>query len=104
MDKRLETKIATLAKRQSQTCKVFECKIDSSSLSILTTKPLNNLFNEAKWFYNYCLGHDDINDSDTTSKIIPVKVKDVFENRKLEVLSGQMKQLAKSLKQNKSWI
>ena len=95
-DIRLAKRLATLAKRNAQTCKVFEVKIDTSSLSKKSRKHLNDLFVEAKWFYNYCLGLPNVNDSNTTAKQVPVKVKDVFEDRKLSVLGSQMKQSLKT--------
>jgi putative transposase len=96
MDKRISQRRITLKKRITQTCKVFEVKVNTSSLSKTSIKHLNNLFVEAKWFYNYCLNQDDINDSDTTIKQVPVKVKDLFEERKLSILGAQMKQALKT--------
>jgi putative transposase len=91
MDRFAQRKL-TQEKRQSQCCKVFEAKIDRSHLSKTARKRLEGLFREAKWFYNYCLSHDNINDSDTTAKQVPVKVGDEYETRKLSVLTSQMKQ------------
>jgi len=96
MDKRVSQRKITQERHKSQTCKVFEIKIDSSHLSQKSLKHLSSLFTEAKWFYNYCLNQEDINDSDTTLKIVPVKVKDEFENRNFSVLSSQMKQAIKT--------
>jgi putative transposase len=89
---RFDSILETRLKRKSQTCKVFEIKIDLSHLSQKSLKHLSSLFTEAKWFYNYCLNQKDINDSDTTLKIVPVKVKDVFEDRDFSVLKSHMKQ------------
>jgi len=94
MDRILQRAI-TLDKRKTQTCKVFECKVDTSKLSTTSLKHLNKLFIEAKWFYNYCLSKDNVNLSNTTLKEVPVKVKDQFENRKLDTISSQMKQSIK---------
>lgn len=82
----------TQQKRQSQCCKVVEAKIDRSHLSKSARKRLDDLFKEAKWFYNYCLAHENINDADTTVKQVPVKVGEEYETRKLSVLTSQMKQ------------
>lgn len=93
---RYTAKKLTKLKRQSQTCKVYEVKVDRSHLSQDALKHLTKLFTEAKWFYNYCLGQDDVNNSDTKAKAVPVKVKDAFEERTLNVLAAQMKQSIKT--------
>ena len=72
---RYTAKKLTKEKRQHQTCRVYEVKVDRSHLSQDALKHLTKLFTEAKWFYNYCLGHDNIDNSDTTAKHVPVKVK-----------------------------
>jgi putative transposase len=92
MNKRLTRKNETKEKRKSQTCKVYEVKIDHSHLSLAAKQHLSNLFKEAKWFYNYCLSHDDVDDANTTLKKVPVKVGEKYETRYLEVLTSQMKQ------------
>jgi putative transposase len=92
MNKRLTRKNETKEKRKSQTCKVYEVKIDCSHLSTSAEQHLSSLFKEAKWFYNYCLSHDNVDDADTTLKKVPVKVGDVYETRYIEVLTSQMKQ------------
>lgn len=92
MDKRYSQRKLTQAKRQLQTCKVYEVKIDRSHLSKFTKSHLASLFREAKWFYNYCLSHDNINDADTTARQVPVKVGSEYEDRTLTTLQAQMKQ------------
>jgi len=94
MNARLETRLATQAKRANQVCKVFELKIDKSHLSKTQSEFLGRLFAEDKWFYNYCLSQKNIKDADTTIKSVPVKLgKDgVYEDRPLTNLAGQMKQ------------
>jgi putative transposase len=92
MNKRLTRKNETKEKRKSQTCKVYEVKIDRSHLSVAALGHLNSLFKEAKWFHNYCLSHDNVDDADTTLKKVPVKVGEQYETRHLEVLTSQMKQ------------
>jgi putative transposase len=69
-----------------------EAKIDRSHLGKSARKRLDGLFREAKWFYNYCLSQDNINDADTKAKQVPVKVGEEYEDRKLSVLTSQMKQ------------
>lgn len=83
---------ATKARRDSMTCKVFECKIDSSSLNQITKAQLKKLFLEGKWLYNAILGSPDLGKFDTKVKQVQVKVLDKFENRELENISSQMKQ------------
>jgi putative transposase len=95
MDRQSARKL-TKTKRQSQTCKVYEFKVDRSHLSQKSLDHLCSLFREAKWFYNYCLSLENINEADYTRKSVPVKVKDEFEERKFTVLKGQMKQSIKT--------
>ena len=82
----------TKLKRQQQTCKVYELKIDKSKLSKQSANHLNQLFKEAKWFYNYCLSLDDVNNADTKAKSVPVKVLEEYENRDFLALKSGMKQ------------
>jgi len=93
---RYSAKKQTKEKRKTQTCKVYEVKIDRSHLSNHSLNQLVSLFREAKWYYNYCLSQKNINDSDTTAKSVPVKVGDAFENRTFSVLTAQMKQSIKN--------
>ena len=93
---RYTAKKLTKEKRQHQTCRVYEVKVDRSKLSQDALKHLSGLFTEAKWFYNYCLGQDDVNNSNTKAKSVPVKVGDVFEDRTFGVLTAQMKQSLKT--------
>ena len=95
MDRQSARKL-TKNKRKSQTCKVYEVKIDRSHLSQKSLDHLYSLFREAKWFYNYCLSQDDINNSDYKAKSVPVKIGDKFEDRSFTVLQGQMKQSIKT--------
>lgn len=92
MDKRLSKRKSTIKKHKTQDCKVYECKIDRSHLSKSSKNHLSILFKEAKWFYNYCLSHDSIDDSNTTIKSVPVKANDGYEERSFSCLSSQMKQ------------
>lgn len=77
-------------------CRVFELKLDRSKMSKKTRTHLSQLFTEAKWFYNYCLSLNDIEESDTKIKSVPVKVEDRYEDRPLHVFGGEMKQAMKS--------
>jgi len=91
MDRITQQKL-TREKRKSQICKVYEAKIDCSHLSKFVKSHFNGLFREAKWFYNYCLSHDNVDNVDTKVKQVPVKVNDEYEDRKLSILSSQAKQ------------
>ena len=95
MSIRFAKRLLTREKRKLQTCKVYEVKIDYSHLSIWLRKRLVALFKEAKWFYNYCISQEKINDADCTIKSVPVKVLDKFEERKFNVLQTQHRQAIK---------
>jgi len=83
---------ATKAKRQTQTCRVYEAKIDLSHLSNATQEHLNRLFLEAKWLYNHVLSQHNIFEMDDKIHEVPVKVKAIFEIRDLHCISSQMRQ------------
>ena len=87
-----ESLAATRLKRSCQDCKVFEVKIDESQLNRKTKRDLKRLFLEAKWLYNYALSQEDLFNIDYKIKTIPVLVKDVYEDRELNVISSQIKQ------------
>lgn len=57
---------------------------------------LARLFVEAKWFYNFLVGHEDLFAADVKQlykcKTIPVKMGEEFVDRELRCLSSQMKQ------------
>ncbi len=92
MNNRAAKRILTRLKRKSQICRVFELKIDHSKLSKKTLDHLYSVFREAKWYYNYVLSHENIDDAQTKIKIVPVKVGDNTEQRPLIALTAQMKQ------------
>src|SRR5665811_338274 len=83
---------ATKEKRKTQTCRVYEIKIDLSHLNHATQEHLNRLFLEAKWLYNHVLSQHNIFEIDDKIHEVPVKVKDIFEIRDLRCLSSQMRQ------------
>lgn len=89
---RKETKRKTKIRRKSQTCKVYQVKVDYSKLSTSTRNALKSMFLEGKWLYNSVLASEDIKYYDTKVKEVEVKVKDDIEVRKLKTLSSQMKQ------------
>lgn len=83
---------ATHEKRKSQSVKVYALKIDESHLNIPQKLWIEKLFLEAKWFYNYAIGRDDLFSLDLKLKNVLVKNKDGNDEwRKLEYLSSQMK-------------
>lgn len=92
------TKVMTSFRRQSQVCKVYECKIVEKRLNKRQKEELQMLFVEGKWFYNHVLSMKkngirlrDIN----TTNIKEVRHFDKDTNEilsKLEHLSSQQKQ------------
>ena len=87
---------ATQKRRKKLSCRVFQTKVDTSSLSKTNLDHLHRLFVEAKWLYNNLLDSDDIGDYDTKNKKVKVKVGEVFEPRYLSSISSQMRQSIKS--------
>ena len=84
---------ATHEKRKSQVAKVYVLKIDESHLNLVQKQWLNKVFLEAKWFYNYAIGRDDLFNLDCKLKYVLVKNRDGNDEwRKLECLSSQMQQ------------
>jgi putative transposase len=71
---------------------VYTVKLDRSHLNKDSLTRLRLLFVEAKWLYNYCVGHPNVFSIDDTIKEVPVKVKDRFELRQLRYLSSHMRQ------------
>ena len=91
----------TRIKRQSQRCKIFELKIDRSSLNKKQEEQLKMWFVEAKWLYNYILAQDDISKISYKIKNILVKYKDEFIEKELKYLPSKCKQdLIKIVYQN----
>jgi putative transposase len=83
---------ATKEKRKSQTCRVFEVKLDKSHLNHESVEQLQRLFLEAKWLYNHILSQPTVYEVEYKLQAVPVKVKDTFELRTLTQLSSQMRQ------------
>ncbi len=83
---------ATRARRQTQTCQVFEFKLSKRSFTQKTREHFNRLFLEAKWFVNHALAQPNLFQVDTRVKTVLVKVGDHYQDRQLTVLSSQMKQ------------
>jgi putative transposase len=97
-DKIKESLKKTRQKRKSQTCKVFEIKIDESKLSNEKLRKLNDCFVQSKWIYNHLLSQEKDVKFDPKSKNINVNVFnektqkcDKVENRNLTI-GSQIKQ------------
>lgn len=88
----LDTLNDTKERRKTQTCKTYETKVDKSHLNKDTINQLDIMFLEGKWLSNYAKSQDNVFEVDYKIKKVPVKVKDVFEERKIEHLSAQMRQ------------
>ena len=90
--KQSATRKATIERRKSQLCYTYELKIDTSRFSKKTTQHFNQLFLQAKWFRNAVIASEEPFHFDAKVKSVQVKVGKQFEERKLTVLSSQMKQ------------
>lgn len=91
------SKKATTFRRQSQVCKVFECKIVEKRLNAKQREELKMLFIEGKWFYNHLLTlHKDSSLRDIN--VCKIKEVDHFDkdgnsiHSKLEYISAAEKQ------------
>jgi len=82
----------TKARRKHMMCRVYTVKLDRSHLNHDSLTRLRRLFLEAKWLYNYCVGHSNVFSIDDKITAVPVKVKDQFEMRQLGQLSSHMRQ------------
>ena len=88
----------TRQRRKTQAAKTYELKIVSNKLSEKQQKALEQMFLQAKWYYDDVISHLDnhnLNDYDTKVKNVKVRMgseSDDFEERQLNVLSSKMKQ------------
>lgn len=85
----------TKLRRQSQTCKTFEIKIDTSHLSQSKLEHLHKLFLEAKWLYNDILSQNIFTYDTKPNKVIVLNKDKIKEERNIMFLSSQMKQAVK---------
>ena len=83
---------APLDEKRKIKIRAYELKIDKSHLNKNTKEQLNMMFLEAKWLLNYAISQDNIYDVDYKINKVPVKVRDVFEERDIKYLSSQMRQ------------
>ncbi len=86
------TLIGTKERRTHMTCRVYTVKLDRSHLNQESLTRLKRLFLEAKWLYNYCVGHPNVFSIDDKITAVPVKIKDRFELRQLMYLSSHIRQ------------
>lgn len=83
---------ASLDEKRKIKIRSYELKVDISHLNKDTLHQLNMIFLEAKWLHNHILSQDNIYNADYKINKVPVKVKDVFEERDIKYLSSQMRQ------------
>lgn len=92
----------THAKRQSQVCRVFTCKIQTNKLSEQQKEELKMMFVEAKWIWNDILNYSNSSEDANPwnyqiGKTVQVKQKDgTFQTRELKFIQSQMKQCVQS--------
>lgn len=88
----------TRERRKNQEAKTYECKIVKNKLTTQQLETLEQMFLEAKWYYNSIIHHlendpvSTFNDKVKTVKVRMGKDSDEYEDRTLEVLPASMKQ------------
>lgn len=88
----------TRQRRKTQAAKTYELKIVSNKLSTKQQETLEQMFLQAKWYYNDVISYlenNTLNDYDTKVKNVTVRMgseSDDFEERQLNTLSSKMKQ------------
>ena len=88
----------TRQRRKTQVVKTYELKIVSNKMSVKQRQVLEQMFLQAKWYYNDVisyLGSNPLDSYDTKVKNVKVRMgseSDIFEERQLDVLSSKMKQ------------
>lgn len=88
----------TRQRRKTQAAKTYELKIVSNKLTAKQHETIEQMFLQAKWFYNDVISHlehHSLNNCDTKAKSVRVRMgaeSDVFEERELDALSSKMKQ------------
>lgn len=93
-NKRISESLArTRAKREQQSCKTFDLKITHNKLNLVQKEALKRVFLEAKWLKNHIIASNNINDYDTKTKSVQVKMPNSeFETRDLKTIGSQVKQ------------
>ena len=88
----------TRDRRKNQEAKTYECKIVKNKLTPQQLETLEQMFLEAKWYYNSIINHlenDNINTFNNKVKTVKVRMgseSDNYEDRQLKVLPASMKQ------------
>ena len=88
----------TRQRRKTQAAKTYELKIVTNKLSEKQQEALEQMFLQAKWYYNDVISYlEDNNLDDYNTKVKNVTVRmgsksDDFEERQLNTLSSKMKQ------------
>ena len=88
----------TRERRKNQEAKTYECKIVKNKLTPSQLDTLEQIFLEAKWYYNSIINHLENEPVNTfNNKVKTVKVRmgsesDNYEDRQLKVLPASMKQ------------
>ena len=88
----------TRKRRKNQESKTYECKIVKNKLTPSQLETLDQMFLEAKWYYNSIINHLENEPVNTfNNKVKTVKVRmgsesDNYEDRQLKVLPASMKQ------------
>ena len=88
----------TRQRRKTQAAKTYELKIVTNKLSEKQQEALEQMFLQAKWYYNEVISYlEDNNLDDYNTKVKNVTVRmgsksDDFEERQLNTLSSKMKQ------------
>lgn len=90
---------ATRERHSHMDCRVISVKIQENRLSKAKLEKIKRCFLEAKWLSNAVIASETLTLEDTSS--VQIKVKNTFEERKIECLSVQMKQsVVDGVKQN----
>lgn len=88
----------TRQRRKTQAVKTYELKIVSNKLSGKQKNTLEQMFLQAKWYYNDVISHlenDSLSSYDTKVKSVDVRLgsdSDEYDKRQIDVLSSKMKQ------------
>lgn len=86
-----QTMRETQARRKTQTCRVFQLKLQSNALNKQQAHILSMLFVEAKWLYNHALSQG-VKDYTPGKSVVVKNRKGEFEERSFSHLGSQMKQ------------
>jgi putative transposase len=90
---------ATRERHSSMDCCVVSVKVQENRLSKTKLEKIQRCFLEAKWLSNAVIASETLTLEDTST--VQVKIKNTFEERKIECLSVQMKQsVVDGVKQN----